>query len=572
TGCGPRPAPRAVEEPVRAAGLHATIRWTSFGVPHVTADDLAGLGFGQGYATARQHVCVLADQFVRVAGERARWFGAGPDDANLDSDLFHRALHLDRRVAALRAGMSDDAREVLRGWVAGYDHYLARTPPAQRPEACRDAAWVRPIGEDDLLRLHVAMATIASSRLFTTEIARAAPHPTGTARPALPDAEPAARPASNGWALGADRTESDHGLLVANPHFPWEGELTFSELHLTLPGEIDVYGATLPGVPMVGIGFNRHQAWTHTFSASTRFVLYRLPLVDDAYHYRRDGKTVAMVAQTYAIDVLGADGAITEVTRTLYSTPQGPVIDAAEAPWQPGVAAYVLHDVALEAGSVIDLDLALARARGVDDVRAALAVHATPFLNTLAADVDGNAYYADASLVPDLSPEALAAWPLARKAVPELEAAWQRGVVVLDGSSSRFDLVTDDPAIPGAIPFDAAPELLRRDYAMNANDPWAFGNADAPVGDGFSILYGDPDRPPTPRTLMNLRMLREKSVIGASGPDGLFSRAEAGRAILSNRSFTGEQLRDEVRGRCDDEVARRRAAEAAAAAKAAKAA
>jgi len=50
--------------------------------------------------------------------------------------------------------------------------------------------------------------------------------------------------------IGSDRTESGTGgILMANPHFPWEGELRFEEVQLTVPGEVDVYGAQLIGVP-----------------------------------------------------------------------------------------------------------------------------------------------------------------------------------------------------------------------------------------------------------------------------------------------------------------------------------
>src|SRR5690606_11769513 len=72
----------------------ATIRRTAFGVPHIAADDLGSLGFGQGYAFAEDHLCTLADQVVKVRGERARWHGAGEEDANLNSDLAYRQLDL----------------------------------------------------------------------------------------------------------------------------------------------------------------------------------------------------------------------------------------------------------------------------------------------------------------------------------------------------------------------------------------------------------------------------------------------------------------------------------------------
>lgn len=543
-------------EPEPPAMYRATVRWTGFGVPHVTASDPAGLGFGQGWATAKQHLCRLADQFVRVRAERARWFGPGPDDTNLDSDFFHLALGLDRRAKDLMMTMSPDARDVARGWVAGYNHFVTATPSASWPDGCQGAAWVRPIDELDLARLDLALATTASSRLFETQIARAAPDDAKTASLSWP--EPPAV-ASNGWAIGADRSESGYGLVVANPHFPWHGDLTFSEIHLTIPGELDVYGATIPGVPMVGIGFTPRVAWTHTFSSSTRFLLYSLRLkAGEPLRYERDDGEGRIVGKTYEIGVRNPDGSIEQVQRTLYRSDHGPMIASAMTPWSSadGVA-YAISDVALDtAGSVIDLYLGFARAEGVDDFRAALGFHATPFLNTIFADVEGNVWYADGSAVPNLHDEALAGWGLARKAMPALEQAWQRHVAVVDGSSSVFDLVTDDPEVPGMIPLAAAPELLRRDYVFNANDSYGYANPDAPQS-GYSPFYGDATAAPSPRGLMNLRMLREKGVAAASGADGYFNRTEAAAAMLSNRSFTGEQLRDEVHARCLAEAARR---------------
>src|SRR5690554_7501050 len=39
----------------------ATIERTTYGIPHITADDYAGAGYGHGYAIAEDNLCVLAD-------------------------------------------------------------------------------------------------------------------------------------------------------------------------------------------------------------------------------------------------------------------------------------------------------------------------------------------------------------------------------------------------------------------------------------------------------------------------------------------------------------------------------
>src|SRR5919197_5877448 len=71
---------RAVAAPsqLAAGSLHATIRRTSHGIPHIVADDYAGLGFGYGYALAQDNICVLADIYVTVDGERSRFSGSSP--------------------------------------------------------------------------------------------------------------------------------------------------------------------------------------------------------------------------------------------------------------------------------------------------------------------------------------------------------------------------------------------------------------------------------------------------------------------------------------------------------------
>lgn len=98
--------------PVGAAPAHfsATITRTTFGIPHIRATTWGGLGYGVAYAYAQDNLCMLAEEFATVAGERSRWFGPkesavlGFDKIdNLSSDVFFRSV-ID--VPTLRAGMA----------------------------------------------------------------------------------------------------------------------------------------------------------------------------------------------------------------------------------------------------------------------------------------------------------------------------------------------------------------------------------------------------------------------------------------------------------------------------------
>src|SRR5688500_14699291 len=74
------------------------IRRTSFGIPHIKADDEGSLGYGIGYAYAKDNFCTMAEHLVALDGERARHFGPGEPDPesgftqppNVASDHFHR--------------------------------------------------------------------------------------------------------------------------------------------------------------------------------------------------------------------------------------------------------------------------------------------------------------------------------------------------------------------------------------------------------------------------------------------------------------------------------------------------
>jgi acyl-homoserine-lactone acylase len=561
TGTGGRTAPPptttggptqtgSATEPAKQ--YRATIRWTSYGVPHIVAADVGGLAFGQGYAMAQAHLCTIADAMLRVRGERARFFGAGPDDAHVDSDAANLHLAYHRRAEDGWATLSAESRALLDGFAAGYDAYLARTPIEARPLACRGAAWVRPISGVDVGAYALSLASLASVHLLEGAIARAHPGSAGQARADVPAAlDLPEAGGSNGWAIGGDRSESGGGILIANPHFPWEGELQFFEAQLTIPGDLDVYGVSLLAIPGIQIGVTEHHAWTHTYSSSRHMVVYRLDLDGgDARRYRVGDETRSLVPTTYTIAVAQPDGKLASRAVTLYRSHLGPMLVTGATPWDgPGGHAFTVRDVA--AGGLITLDevLAMARAKDRAAFERALALHGTPFVNTIYADAAGDALYVDGSRVPAFAPEALGAWKLARTLVPAVEQAWHSGLVVADGSNPLFELVSDDAAAPGALPIAQAPRVLRRDFVMNANDSYRFTNpAAAETRIAHSPLYGDDAGRPSSRTLMNLALLRADDV--ASGPDHRFSLAEAAAAMLSNRSFTFERLADDVQAAC----------------------
>lgn len=526
----------------------ATIRRTSYGIPHVVARDLGGLGFGQGYAFARMHACSFSDQLMRIHGEQARYFGAGVHNANIDSDFGFRALDLPGRARDAWPALDREVQNLYSGYAAGFNHYLNQTGDDGLPPACAGAPWVRPVDGVDVLAHSMHVGIMAVSGRLVGAIGSAQPGQPGGARLMQ---EQGTLPASNAWGIGATRSATGHGMLVANPHFPWEGSTKLYETHLTVPGDLDVYGAALLGVPLVNIGFTHHHAWSHNVSASRRIALYRLSLAEgDPTKYRYGGEIRSMIATEHTIEIKGEDGALTPVTRTLYRSHQGPIIVAQTLPWTQTFA-FALRDVTLGNPTSANQYLAMIRASSLDAFRQAFASYqGTPFVNTTYADRDGNAWFADTSLVPNLSPQAAAAWNMALGAMPPVRQAYDMGTILLDGSQPMFELVdTDGAAHPGVMPFAQAPQITRRDYVVNANNSYRLANPSAPLDD-HSPFFGPVRTPISARARMNLMMLTETGASGASGADGKFSLDELESAILSNRVSTAEVWRDDVVARC----------------------
>ncbi len=533
----------------------ASIRRTSDGVPHIVAADLASVFFGQGYASGQDHACSLADQLAKVQGRRAAALGPGDGDANIISDFAWLSIGVDRIARADYAAAPPIITEQFEAFAAGWNQHLAEVGNAGLSGWCAGADWVQPITAEDLYAYARSIALNASGARLTGYIGAAQPPGVASDESALPplDLDNGEELASNGWAVGRDRTEGGTGgLLVANPHFPWEGELRFWESHLTVPGELDIYGANLTGLPGIGIGFTDTFAWTHTVSAGARFTAYLLALdPTDPTRYLVDGEPRPMTSEEFTIQVRGDDGGLTPLTRTMWRSHHGPILDFPGVGWTAETV-VTYRDANIDSNEFIEQYAAMARATNLDELIDAHRVHqGVPLFNTIAVSNDGRAWYADTSATPKLSDEAITAYreKLATDAFTQI--ARQSGAVLLDGSTSLYEW-QDVPGArdPGLVPFDEMPMIERTDYVFNANDSFWLSNADELLEGPYSILHGDQRSARSLRTRENARLLADTGPTGLAGEDGLFSGEELRDASLANTSFSSYALLAPVVERC----------------------
>ncbi|QIZ77805.1 penicillin acylase family protein [Ferrimonas lipolytica] len=583
------PAPEPIVPPsvtTMADGtLEARIRRTSYGVPHIEADSLQEIAFGSGYAQAEDHLCILADGFVKANSERSKFFGPhrsidfntgdvlAEDNQNIISDFGYKALGVRASAEVLLDTMPERSVAMMSGFTEGYNLYLSELETNQTPNLpCAGQAWVEPIEPVDLLTYLFSIALLPGSANFLDLIFFAnpgdgdeyLPQPAATAaidelskpqqqllaqihdkarsragKITTPELNPIDL-GSNGWGIGSELSANGKGIVLGNPHFPHTGQLRFWQSHLTIPGELDVMGGSLVGTPgIINIGFNQNLAWTHTFSTAEHFIMYNLALKEgDRLTYLYDGAELPIESELVSIDVNVGGGVVVPFEKTIYRTAKGVMVEApptlAPFAWDDSQA-FFIQDANEENVDVLEHWLAMNLATNIDQFQQAFRdFDGVIFNNTMYADDQGNAFYIDDSTVPHISDYA----QTALRVSPDL---------ITIKEQAGFTIFPYEPlfAFDDAVPYDSAPKLVRQDFVQNSNNSYWVTNPAEPIED-VSPLYGKRRSEQTLRTRLGLTLLTD-----SSGDDGLFDPAEVEAALFSNRAYLGELVLPELLTQCE---------------------
>ncbi len=367
---------------------------------------------------------------------------------------------------------------------------------------------------------------------------------------------------SNAWAFGSSTTHNGRGVLLSNPHWPWQAMAKFWQVHITIPGEIDVMGAACPGSPVPLIGFSQTMGWTHTVSTGPRFTIRELRLGATPTSYVVDGVTKPMTARIITIEVKDAAA----VRRTCHSTEFGPLIKLVLHAANPGDAnthvlwsstrAFAFNDINLPNNRHIEQWVAVGKAPTAEAARHAFGtILGAPLVNSIIADAGGNAVYADYSTKPYLTDAKLAAC-----ALPGLgQTLTAQGRPTIDGS--RASCLPDSDAAapqPGVLPMSLLPYLRRDDYVVNANNSYWLANPAEPIV-GLPSINGPGAADIGLRPRMNLQLVAQR----LAGSDGLAGNkvnpgavkamliGSTGAPLAGNRSLAAELLMPSVLTLCN---------------------
>jgi acyl-homoserine-lactone acylase len=522
------------------AGFKAELRRTQYGLVHVKADDYRGLGYGYGYAVAQDQLCLLSDRVRTLRGVRSARLG--PDGqalvgflplSNLASDLFYRVQLSDQEVDAAWAQLSADAKGLAEGYARGFSRYVREMSASERDSAC-DGIEPLTMKASDVLRATMQIGSLWKALLVAPygtasrweDLASAAPVPSATV-------EPAGAGASNAWAFGAEATGTGSAIVVANPHAYWQDHwLLMHQVHLRIPGEIDVMGADFIGLPLPLAGFTRDIAWSIEAPSTVTYpLLVALEMKAGAEPaVVVDGVAHPLERKRIKVPVRQADGSVQDQIFELPHSHLGPLYRLPAQGSRPA-GWYAVTDPNVANARGLDQMLAVAKARNVAEFEDAVADHRGITAHLIAGDRHGGALYIEAGPLLDATDDALRACGIDPVAA---------GVpVALDGRRAECAL-RDADGLPRLAPAHRLPALATRGVVQNANDNYTH----AVVGkrfDNHSVLLGSPLASPNPRTRMSQRQIE-----GYQANSGVISVEQAKDMVFANRNYMAETLLDDL--------------------------
>ena len=253
--------------PAAAAAPNVEIRRASHGIPHIKAKNSTRVGYGYGYAFAQDNICADGRQYVTVRAQRSRYFG--PDETLRSTRQRRRPSTTSTRTSSSSGSSTTQVVEKLldqppphgpaAGGPAGRARLRRRLQPlsATRPAStgipdprCRGKAVGRADHRDRRLPALLPARAARQPGRRDRRHRRGAAADAGARRrrPALDAARRRARRArASGCRSAASAptrsrsaataTGNGRGMLLGNPHFPWDGSERFYQAQLDDPGQ-----------------------------------------------------------------------------------------------------------------------------------------------------------------------------------------------------------------------------------------------------------------------------------------------------------------------------------------------
>jgi penicillin G amidase len=364
-------------------GLHSRVSVVrdTWGVPHITGDDVHDLAFAEGYVTAQDRLFQMEFNRRIAQGRLAEMFGAGEDNSILNTDILLRTLdlygaarfeeaNLDARTLEMLTAYSDGVNAFLDShqnslpleftvlgitplpWTpldslaygrvvalsldstwsakytramiddkAGTDMTAALFPqyPATNPTLIASRDTAAPLGESNGSSKSATRDPVKQTQALSPNLLKG----TTYLRELLGNVRDAL--GSNDWVVDGTHSVTGKPLLANDPHLGIRMPSIWYEVALR-GGGLDAIGFTFPGEPGIVVGHNDYIAWGVTNVDADNSDLY-IETLDPTNHpgqYLYDRSWEQMESRQQVIHIRGGGSK----TITINSTIHGPIINS----------------------------------------------------------------------------------------------------------------------------------------------------------------------------------------------------------------------------------------------------
>ena len=387
-----------------------------WGVPHVFAHSLSDLFTAQGLVHAQDRLWQMELSRRIATGTLSEVFGV----RTLETDKFLRTVGFGRAAKHEETVLDEEERSAWQSYCNGInwciknnrtklpvEYLLLGTRP--REWTITDClAWAKLMawsislnwdGELVRLRLTEALGADIASILepeYHAKMPRIIPAilTEQDEEEITPDWRLPSLGGSNAWVIDGSRSATGKPILASDPHLIPQVPSPWYEIHLSCP-DMEVTGASIPGLPGVIIGRNRHIAWGITASMVDTQDLY----MEEMHHeyknkYRCGEEWMECQVAREQIMVKSSHAPVDlEILITVHGPIITPMLKDEERP-------LALKSLLLQPHHLLKAGIMLNKATNWEEFRAAIKNWGVPSQCFLYADVDGNIGYQLCGKVP----------------------------------------------------------------------------------------------------------------------------------------------------------------------------
>ena len=224
----------------------ARIERDEWGVPHIYGKRDADVSFGLAYAHAQDDYETMKDVVYALRGQLASIYGR---NAAVNDYYVHLMNFWDMVEERYETDVPNDVKRICEGYAAGINKFLLDFPDKKKKT-------FQPVTAKDIVAgfSHRMPLMFGLDGVLKKLSKKKPPEFIGSSHDSQEGQFDML--ASNVMAVGPQRSSDGFTRLWVNTHQPWDGPVSWYEVHLVSEEGWDFYGAVFPGSPVPLIGHN----------------------------------------------------------------------------------------------------------------------------------------------------------------------------------------------------------------------------------------------------------------------------------------------------------------------------